>query len=434
MKRIYIESLLGLITCFLASLLLYEVFVFELSTDYEGVLKEHESFAYTGMVDHIAVNQGLASAHQAMKDFAETAKSTLTIHHQPAHIPEEIANFFHDSPSNIVYHGAEDSTWFRLSVGNNIYQYQPDMNDLVHQKIAFEDDLAWVFFLSGFMIYGVGHVFIVFRRVNRLEQATHHFADGDFSYRVNESRWVALGRLNRSFNQMADKISRLIETNRSLTNAIAHEMRTPIFRAQWQAELLSESPLTEAQSEQVRSIIEDTEEMEVMVDELLYYARLSSERYALQFEDIEMASFFELAMEGWGKESQIDLTFMQSASLREGQISALRADRKLLKRALDNIVRNGFKFARERVLIEVSELNGRLTIAIHDDGEGVDPQHWTRLFEPFYVANKARNKAKSGHGLGLSIVDQIAKQHQAQLKVGASKRLGGAVFTMTFEL
>ena len=77
---------------------------------------------------------------------------------------------------------------------------------------------------------------------------------------------------------MADRIHRLIESNRSLTNAVAHELRTPIFRIQWQAEMLKDTPAKRSLKQRtiVESIVEDTEEMEKMVDELLYYAKLDS--------------------------------------------------------------------------------------------------------------------------------------------------------------
>ncbi|MDN3685736.1 HAMP domain-containing protein [Vibrio sinaloensis] len=75
------------------------------------------------------------------------------------------------------------------------------------------------------------------RRLNNLEQVTVAFANGDLHKRASEKNSIKLGTLNHSFNVMADKICDLINSNKSLTNAVAHELRTPIFRIQWQADI-----------------------------------------------------------------------------------------------------------------------------------------------------------------------------------------------------
>ena len=102
------------------------------------------------------------------------------------------------------------------------------------------------------------------------------------------------------------------------------------------------------------------------------------------------------------------------------------------------VIRNAFKFADAQVFIELSEEENAsgdrnyLAIHIHDDGPGVDDKHIAHLFDPFYVGNEARNKGKSGHGLGLSIVQKVCEQHDGYVTVRRSKLLGGAQFTLHF--
>ncbi|MEZ8700993.1 sensor histidine kinase, partial [Vibrio cyclitrophicus] len=144
---------------------------------------------------------------------------------------------------------------------------------------------------------------------------------------------------------------------------------------------------------------------------------------------LEIRDFLEHAMTRWNKDTELNI----SLSLPE-QPSSILADETLLNRALDNLVRNAMKFARSQVSIEASVHQDQLQIAVHDDGDGVAQEHQARLFEPFYVGDKARNKAKSGHGLGLSIVDKICAQHNATVEVGQSQTLKGAVFTITIQI
>ncbi|GLT13938.1 sensor histidine kinase [Vibrio algivorus] len=429
MRRIYLESLLGLLVCFMTGLVAYETFVYQLNTDYEYVLQDYEAMAHQQLIENIAKNQGLEKAQQAINQFVETTRNKLVMFSSNDEIPSPVSEFFSTNPNTFIFHDDERDLWFRLTGSDNIYHYLPDNEAFVRQKIELEDDLIWLFFLASFILYGLCHLVIIFRRVKKLEFVTLCFAEGDLSSRSETSSGIAIGSLNRSFNLMADRIHRLIESNRSLTNAIAHELRTPIFRIQWQAEILKDTPLNESQQHTVESIVEDTEEMEKMVDELLCYAKLDSVDLKNLQQPLEIRGFFEHAITRWKKDTELNIDL----SLPK-QPSSILADETLLNRALDNLVRNAMKFARSQVSIEVSVHQDQLQISVHDDGDGVAQEHQARLFEPFYVGDKARNKVKSGHGLGLSIVDKICAQHNATVEVDQSQTLKGAVFTITIQI
>ncbi|ARP39706.1 sensor histidine kinase [Vibrio syngnathi] len=429
MRRIYLESVLGLLTCFIVGLFAYEVCVYQLNTDYEYIFQDYEATAHQQLIENIANNQGLEAAHQAIRLFVDTTRNTLLTFKPNDKLPTQVSEFFIANPNIFIFHDDYRELWFRLSDSQNTYHYQPNDDTLVRQKIELEDDLIWVFFIASFIVYGIGHLLIIFRRVKKLENATLRFAEGDLSSRAETSGGSAIGSLNKSFNLMADRIHSLIESNRSLTNAVAHELRTPIFRIQWQAEMLKDTPLNDSQKKTIESIVEDTEEMEKMVDELLYYAKLDSTDLENLQKPLEIQDFLNHAITRWNKDTQLNIDL----SLPE-QPSSILADETLLNRALDNLVRNAMKFARSQVLIEATVHQEQLQIAVHDDGDGVAQEHQARLFEPFYVGDKARNKTKSGHGLGLSIVEKICAQHDATVEVGQSQTLKGAVFTITIQL
>ncbi|PQJ66881.1 ATP-binding protein [Photobacterium angustum] len=429
MRRIYLESLFGLVLCFILGVVANETIVYGLNTDYEFVLEDSQASAHQKLMAFIAENQGLDAAHKAMKQYVDTSLQKLTIYNHADKIPTTVSDFFNTHPESLIFHDEERDLWFRLAGIDNTYYYAADYGTLVRQKVDLEDDLVWLFILLSFIVYTLGYLMIIFRRVKKLEAATLRFAEGDLSSRADTKSGSALGTLNKSFNLMADRIHNLIESNRSLTNAVAHELRTPIFRIQWQAEVLKDTPLNNEQKSTVESIVDDTEEMEKMVDELLYYAKLDCIDLEQAYSPIEVCSFLDSAVKRWKKETDIKIK-----RISKNQPYMILADETLLNRALDNLVRNAMKFAYSQILIIVKQDQEQLLITVHDDGDGVAKEHQSRLFEPFYVGDKARNKAKSGHGLGLSIVDKICTQHGAVVNVGDSEILKGAVFTITFPL
>ncbi|TMP32931.1 ATP-binding protein [Pseudoalteromonas rubra] len=424
MKRIFVESLAILFACFIGALVAYEILVYELAVDYEFILEDDEALAHQQLLQNIADHQGGPSALEAMKQYAQQSHLLLQSHERP---PAIVSQFFNENSSQYIYFDEDRILWFRLSGNTAIFSYVPDHSSVVRQKIDLEEDLAWIFMLGSFVIFNLANIWLILRRARKLENTTRRFARGDLSCRADLSSSNRLGSLNQSFNDMADRIAQLIESNRALTNAVAHELRTPIFRVQWQAELLQETKLDESQVATVNSIIEDSEEMEHMVDELLHYTRLENDHGVLSLETIELAALLSDSKKRWQKDKPctVNLTIQVTPDRL-----IVVADKRLLMRALDNLVRNAFKYADNEVRLVCYAQAQLVYISVHDDGPGVSRAHQDHIFEPFYVADKARNKSQSGHGLGLSIVRKICDQHSGMIEVGTSEILNGAMFTL----
>tara|TARA_Y100001956_G_scaffold77901_1_gene88928 strand:- start:2371 stop:3660 length:1290 start_codon:yes stop_codon:yes gene_type:complete len=417
--------------CFIVGVIAYDIAVYQMTTDYEFILEDYEALAHQEMLQNIASSQGLEAAHQAMNQFAKTTEQSIQQFTFHGELPDLVRSHFVSSLTPAILYDEDRILWFRLAGSELLYRYIPNEGSLVRQKVELEDNIVWVFFVSSFILYSLGHLLIIFRRVKKLESVTLSFAKGDLSSRAETSSSSAIGTLNRSFNHMADRIQSLIDSNRSLTNAVAHELRTPVFRIQWQAELLKETELNAQQRETVESIVEDTEEMEAMVDELLCYAKLDSERHKIAKADVNIGAVVSKNLHRWRKETALTLNI---SSLDSASNANVLGDEKLLRRALDNVVRNAMKYAESTIEIDVETEASNVVVSIHDDGPGVEEEHVAQLFEPFYVGSKARNKAKSGHGLGLSIVQKVCHQHDGAVKVARSERLQGAVFIITIPL
>ncbi|MEZ8649348.1 ATP-binding protein [Vibrio splendidus] len=424
MRRIYFEYLAGLTVIFLVSIYSYAFIVYKLSTDYEYILRDHEAEAYQELIDVVYREKGLLETQNLLKSFANKTRQNLRIIPFD-NAPELVRKAFQQQGRNVYYHD-EYFLWLRLVGSDELYELSKNKDSYLRKQIKFENRLIWVFAITGFAFSGLFLVWRIKRRLNNLEMATVAFSHGELLERASEKNSIKLGTLNRSFNVMADKIRDLINSNKSLTNAVAHELRTPIFRIQWQAELLSDLAPTKQQSKAIARILADTEEMEDMVDELLYYARLERGGFELLKQPIDANEWLNERFTIWEKETTLDLI---KVPLKIP--ASFYVDLKLFNRAVDNIVRNAFKFADTKIVIELWYTDNEFVIEVHDDGKGVEAEHWPFLFDPFYSANAARNKGKTGHGLGLAIVKQVCDRHQAHVTVGESY-LDGACFALSF--
>ncbi|HDM8043219.1 TPA: HAMP domain-containing protein [Vibrio campbellii] len=426
MKRIYLESFLGLIILFIASLFGYEVIVYQLNTDYDYLLEEHEAQAFHELIYPIYQEKGEEYTIQQLEKFA-TSSHMLLIAEEMKSVPSQIQQVFDEDPSINTAFDEERDLWFRFEPGSPTFKLSQNPNSPIIQAINFDDNIVWLFFLAGFALYCVLLIWFLSRRVRELEKVTIAFASGDFNARADTSSSKSVGTLNKSFNHMADKVSRLITTNRMLTNAVAHELRTPIFRLQWQADLLADASLNQQQQKYVDSIVEDIDEMESMVEELLYYAKMERPNAEIQTSSVALSSFTQSLLPKWQRDTQLSVLIDDSSS----PMTTIEADPHLLKRALDNLLRNAMRYAQNQIVLEIVESPDKSCIRIHDDGCGVEEKDWPHLFDAFYSADKSRNKSTSGFGLGLAIVKQIVELQKGEVSISHSP-YGGACFTIYF--
>ncbi|UTZ24406.1 ATP-binding protein [Vibrio campbellii] len=426
MKRIYLESFLGLIILFIASLFGYEVIVYQLNTDYDYLLEEHEAQAFHELIYPIYQEKGEEYTIQQLEKFA-TSSHMLLIAEEMKSVPSQIQQVFDEDPSINTAFDEERDLWFRFEPGSPTFKLSQNPNSPIIQAINFDDNIVWLFFLAGFALYCVLLIWFLSRRVRELEKVTIAFASGDFNARADTSSSKSVGTLNKSFNHMADKVSRLITTNRMLTNAVAHELRTPIFRLQWQADLLADASLNQQQQKYVDSIVEDIDEMESMVEELLYYAKMERPNAEIQTSSVALSSFTQSLLPKWQRDTQLSVLIDDSSS----PMTTIEADPQLLKRALDNLLRNAMRYAQNQIVLEIVETPDKSCIRIHDDGCGVEEKDWPHLFDAFYSADKSRNKSTSGFGLGLAIVKQIVELQKGEVSISHSP-YGGACFTIYF--
>ncbi|MEI8610628.1 ATP-binding protein [Enterovibrio sp. Hal110] len=406
MWRIYIESFIGLFFLFIVSLFAFDFFVYQLNPDYDYVLEDMHAAALHHALNTLSEPQGSAFTAQLLANYADTTASILNI--VPLdNAPNEVKHYFAMPPPPHPYsfYDEERALWLTFPNSESFYHIAPDEGALVRQKIAFSDSLFFVFTAIGFMIYSSWLIWFISRRTRALQRATAEFAKGNLNVRAPTNSGNKVGKMNESFNEMADKISQLITSNRTLTQAVAHDLRTPIFRIQWQAEILHEEADTPALKEKIASIIEDTEEMEQLVDALLYFAKVGRQDAPLNRENICAQPFVTQLVERLPnpQHRQIDVAV-------DPNISFL-ADKILLKRAIENVLANAMRYSRSKMAVHCFQHKQTVQIVIEDDGPGVPEQYRERLFEPFFSIDPSRNKANMGHGLGLAIVKLIIEKH-----------------------
>lgn len=270
------------------------------------------------------------------------------------------------------------------------------------------------------------------RRLSVLGRAATDFGRGKLGSRVAPGPPDAIGVLATNFNGMAEQIQQLIGAQQHLLRSVSHELRTPLQRLHLSLDQVVLSG-DEATRERARERCEkDLDELNQLVEELLTYARLRDPHVASQQATDLPELIEELAEELAPLGGKVALEVGPDAGpLR------VPCDRRLVRRALSNLITNAFRYARARVVIRAAARDSELQIDVDDDGHGVPESERERIFMPFVRLagsdEESQGSRPRGFGLGLAIARQIAVAHQGRLAAMASD-LGGARFRLSLPM
>jgi two-component system OmpR family sensor kinase len=223
-------------------------------------------------------------------------------------------------------------------------------------------------------------------------------------------------------NAMAERIQGLLESQKTLLHSVSHELRTPIARLEFAMELLAARAEDPQQAKRIAAMEGDLAELNALVNELLSMSKLDNaqEPQRALFEVEPMLRECSGSLHPRPAELVLDL----------GQkLGSLDGDRRLLARAVGNLLRNAQKYAARQVKLAAHRHGGLVEIAVEDDGPGIPEDERERIFEPFYRLDRSRDRATGGFGLGLSIARKAVVLHGGSLSVERSA-LGGARFVI----
>ena len=244
-----------------------------------------------------------------------------------------------------------------------------------------------------------------------LEGAVERFGKGDFTARVNSKRRDELGQLTRTFDQMAERLQSLLEKQNTLLRDISHELRSPLTRLGLAVELARSG----SDKDQALDRIEkEADRVNELVEELLSLTRIENQQAAPVLTPTRVDEMLEdlvdiCAVEASAGNSRLVLKC-------DGPIT-VDADEDLLRRAVENVIRNAVRYAPANTEIQVAAVprNGDVHISIRDFGPGVPNEALPRIFEPFYRVDSARNRETGGAGLGLAIAQRAIAVNRGKI-------------------
>ncbi|SNT37651.1 ATP-binding protein [Tropicimonas sediminicola] len=263
----------------------------------------------------------------------------------------------------------------------------------------------------GVLMTGIAFLYLrnQLRPITRLADAAEAFGKGRL-VPYKPSGALEVRAAGRAFLDMRARIERQIEQRTLMLSGVSHDLRTPLTRMKLALSMMEDS-------EDVREMQRDVQDMEGLIDAFLDFARSD------QQEDPQLIAPGDIARKvvEWAQRTggEVDLTVPEEAE------EAVHLRGPSVERALSNLVGNALRYG-SRAEVSVRMLPRSVVFTVEDDGPGIPEADRERATRPFTRLDAARNQDRgTGVGLGLSIARDIARRHGGTLNLHDSERLGG---------
>jgi two-component system, OmpR family, sensor kinase len=245
-----------------------------------------------------------------------------------------------------------------------------------------------------------------------LRSAVDRFGRGELSTRIGWNRKDEIGELARAFDLMADRIETLMSAERRLLQDVSHELRSPLARLGFAIELARTGGDAGLSLDRIKR---DVDRLSSLVNALLQLTSAEGDPHSRNLRPVRLDELLgnlldDCSVEADAKQCHLSLT-------EDGHPSVL-GDAELLRRAIENVLRNAIRHAPDGTLIEV-ELRGRpdlATITVRDFGTGVPDEALGSIFKPFFRVDDDRSRSSGGVGLGLSIARRAIDLHRGRIE------------------
>jgi two-component system OmpR family sensor kinase len=260
------------------------------------------------------------------------------------------------------------------------------------------------------------------RDLRVLEKAAGQYGNRNWRFAAGIKPHSQIYPLAETFRRMAARIDGLIASHKDMSNAVSHEIKTPLSRMQFEIELAQQATGMAQVKASLSNIKSDIDAINGLVKATLGYAILERADLALNLAEHNFTSLIPAIVESVKHNMRPDIAI---AAQVQNDAEHVVCDVHLFETVLRNLLYNASRYASSRIKVTFSSREGLNELLVEDDGPGIPEQERGRVFQSFVQLDPTAGK-KVGYGLGLAIVKRAIEWHGGQVRI-ADSALGGAL-------
>jgi two-component system, OmpR family, sensor kinase len=311
--------------------------------------------------------------------------------------------------------------WLLKQVGDELilaFRYR----DQEPRRSTLDWVLAFIFYAAIALVI-MAWLWPLRRDLRTLERATSTFGDRNWSFHAPIGPRSQVHSLTQSFRRMAARIDGLIRSHQDMSNAMSHEIKTPLSRMRFEVEMARTTSDPQQLVRHLDNIDTDIAELNSFVMATLDYAILERAEVALNLGSHDMTVILPAIAESVSKSAPPSLRIHCEV---DGTATRVVCDAHLLETVVRNLLYNATRYARSGIRVRFQQRNSSYELCVDDDGPGIAESDRVRVFESFVRLDQPAED-KHGFGLGLAIVKCMVEWQNGTV-VAEGSDLGGARF------
>ena len=280
-----------------------------------------------------------------------------------------------------------------------------------------------LFFYIALILLFLLWLYPLIRQLLTLRQTAKSFGEGDLSQRLVENRFSYIKDIEQEFNHMAQRIENLVADVKLLSNAVSHDLRTPLARIRFGIDTLQAVDEPELRRRFEDKISNNVDTMTELVETLLDYSRLDEVMISLANQQLNLKNIVSKSI----KNKINDTVSVELIALNNDNM--IVGDQRYISMLVNNLLQNAILYGRNKVQIEIINHRDTVELSISDNGAGIEASLQENIFKPF-IRGRHDSHVPKGHGIGLAVVKRVIDWHRGSIFVGRCSILLGAKFTI----
>jgi two-component system, OmpR family, phosphate regulon sensor histidine kinase PhoR len=277
--------------------------------------------------------------------------------------------------------------------------------------------------------------FLIFREINKIYKLMSKLKKKELHHieKQKSTAFNPLRTINEEIYSFADlkqneidELKKLEAFRKEFIADISHELKTPIFAAQGFVHTLLDGAVNDkaVRNKFLRKAAKSLDGLDMLVQDLLTLSHIETGQIKMHFENIDLRQLTEEVFEQFENKADKKDVKLRIESNRNKII--VYADWQRISQVMTNLISNAIKhsFDGGEVIVTFEMGKKNVNTSVKDFGEGIGPEHLSRIFERFYRVDKSRSREKGGTGLGLAIVKHILEGHNAKAEVESAPGKG----------
>ena len=315
---------------------------------------------------------------------------------------------------------ASDEALSALRLVVSLTRVDQNIFTLITAAIIFGAAIIFFMVLSG--SYFISSIVIP---VGEIGKTARKIAQGDFKARLSKKNDDEIGELCETINNMAEELAASEKLKNEFISSVSHELRTPLTAIKGWGETILDSDGMDKDTLQkgMRVIINESDRLSLMVEELLDFSRMQSGRLKLVIEKIDLLAELEEAVLMYTEKARRENVALIYEEHLETAI--VMADKNRLRQVFINVIDNAIKYSdsNDSVTVSAQKEDGYFLITVLDTGCGIKPEDLPKIKQKFFKANTTRR----GSGIGLAVAEEIIVAFYGQLEITSTLQVGTCV-------